>query len=213
MRGLWSRPFKGSMVIQGVYGRMVKQQTKTILLKCSQILITIPIDNRCFSCPNLVHPVKGATTGVSKVKDPLKIFIAPPPILDRAFNTRGSIQLVRQKCISRFSLIKSIFQDFPFNYIPDWRIWIAKFQNFSGEGAKLLPRPLPRPIPRSSFELHPHESTSWPATAAVCDPINICLNKKLGSFAPSIRVSLNSDPLPPTFEAWFRPSPRPVPLV
>ena len=47
-----------------------------------------------------------------------------------------------------FSLKSRLFQDFPFNYTPDWTIWSSKSKKFSGEGLKWAPS-LDRPLRRS----------------------------------------------------------------
>ena len=63
-----------------------------------------------------------------------------PPILDRTFNMGGQLHC-KYKCFSVFSLKSRLFQDFPFNYTPNWTIWSSKFQKNSGEGSRTEPPP------------------------------------------------------------------------
>ena len=83
-----------------------------------------------------------------------------------------------------FSLKSRLFQDFPFNYTPNWTIWSSKFKKIFGEG---LTEPPPQTPPPLFLGLRPRFG----------------LRPILGRFAPSIWALPDSDS--PTFEAWLRP--------
>ena len=104
---------------------------------------------------------------------PLKIFIDPQFWTERL--TWGSVAL-QIEMFYMFFLKSRLFQDFHFNFTPNWTMWSSKFQKISVEGLS---------------ELHPQTP---PLALSLASPSIRASTSNLGCFGPSIRAPLDSDP-------------------